>query len=229
MEPSLLQDILQRLCTVVFDHAEELTALDRAIGDGDHGLNMKRGFEHVLPQIAAIAPKPLGLALQDGGEQVPPPDLQLAVVLAGAPAAGAAHGAPVEGHLGEVAQHDALAAEAADLALLEEHHGAVGDEHQRFVRAVVHVHGIEALENADGGALVMPLAPELHLVVAGYARHRVVSRTAWHSTDTDGRVPNVSFKPTSQCVADATVWNSLTDENSLSIPIRLSRHMEGRL
>ena len=29
-------------------HAEELTALDQAIGDGDHGLNMKRGFEAVL-------------------------------------------------------------------------------------------------------------------------------------------------------------------------------------
>ena len=67
MEPSLLQDILERLCTVVFNHAEELTALDRAIGDGDHGLNMKRGFEHVRLQIAAIAPKPLGLALQDVG------------------------------------------------------------------------------------------------------------------------------------------------------------------
>ena len=32
----------------MIDHADELTALDQAIGDGDHGLNMKRGFEAVL-------------------------------------------------------------------------------------------------------------------------------------------------------------------------------------
>ena len=39
------------LVTAVADtvaaHADELTALDQAIGDGDHGLNMKRGFEAV--------------------------------------------------------------------------------------------------------------------------------------------------------------------------------------
>jgi dihydroxyacetone kinase-like protein len=32
----------------IIAHAEELTALDSAIGDADHGLNMKRGFEAVL-------------------------------------------------------------------------------------------------------------------------------------------------------------------------------------
>ncbi|RVC41384.1 DAK2 domain-containing protein, partial [Mesorhizobium sp. M4B.F.Ca.ET.088.02.2.1] len=34
-------------------HAEELTALDQAIGDGDHGLNMKRGFEAVRAEAGA--------------------------------------------------------------------------------------------------------------------------------------------------------------------------------
>ena len=29
----------------------ELTALDQAIGDGDHGANMKRGFEAVLAEL----------------------------------------------------------------------------------------------------------------------------------------------------------------------------------
>ncbi|TKB25437.1 MAG: DAK2 domain-containing protein, partial [Mesorhizobium sp.] len=33
-------------------HADELTALDQAIGDGDHGLNMKRGFEAVRAEKA---------------------------------------------------------------------------------------------------------------------------------------------------------------------------------
>jgi phosphoenolpyruvate---glycerone phosphotransferase subunit DhaL len=27
----------------LIDHVDELTALDQAIGDGDHGLNMRRG------------------------------------------------------------------------------------------------------------------------------------------------------------------------------------------
>ena len=36
-------------------HADELTALDQAIGDGDHGANMKRGFEAVLADVDALA------------------------------------------------------------------------------------------------------------------------------------------------------------------------------
>lgn len=45
-------------------HAEELTALDSAIGDADHGLNMKRGFEAVLADKANILAKPLPEALK---------------------------------------------------------------------------------------------------------------------------------------------------------------------
>jgi dihydroxyacetone kinase-like protein len=48
-------------------HVDELTALDSAIGDGDHGLNMKRGFEAVLGDLAAIAAKPLPDALRAVG------------------------------------------------------------------------------------------------------------------------------------------------------------------
>jgi dihydroxyacetone kinase-like protein len=47
----------------MIDHADELTALDQAIGDGDHGVNMKRGFEAVLAEIDAHAAKPLPAAL----------------------------------------------------------------------------------------------------------------------------------------------------------------------
>jgi phosphoenolpyruvate---glycerone phosphotransferase subunit DhaL len=42
-------------------HAEELTTLDQAIGDGDHGLNMKRGFEAVLAELDKTA----ALAIQE--------------------------------------------------------------------------------------------------------------------------------------------------------------------
>jgi dihydroxyacetone kinase-like protein len=51
----------------VIEHADELTALDQAIGDGDHGLNMKRGFEAVLVELDATANKPLPEALKAVG------------------------------------------------------------------------------------------------------------------------------------------------------------------
>jgi dihydroxyacetone kinase-like protein len=56
----LIETIAKRLIA----HAEELTALDQAIGDGDHGVNMKRGFEAVLADIDAHATKPLPDALK---------------------------------------------------------------------------------------------------------------------------------------------------------------------
>jgi dihydroxyacetone kinase-like protein len=62
---------LTRLLKVVSrrlnDHAGELTELDSAIGDADHGLNMKRGFDAVLADLPAIAVEPLPEALQSIG------------------------------------------------------------------------------------------------------------------------------------------------------------------
>jgi phosphoenolpyruvate---glycerone phosphotransferase subunit DhaL len=46
------------LAKTIDEHAEELTALDQAIGDGDHGLNMKRGFEAVVADIESLSQKP---------------------------------------------------------------------------------------------------------------------------------------------------------------------------
>ena len=37
--------LVRALADTMIAHADELTSLDQAIGDGDHGLNMKRGFE----------------------------------------------------------------------------------------------------------------------------------------------------------------------------------------
>ncbi|MEI5676889.1 dihydroxyacetone kinase subunit L [Mesorhizobium sp. CGMCC 1.15528] len=65
---------LKALITAVADkvaaHAEELTALDQAIGDGDHGLNMKRGFEAVRADADQIAAKPLPEALKAIGTKL---------------------------------------------------------------------------------------------------------------------------------------------------------------
>ena len=46
---------LGALAENVIAHADELTALDSAIGDGDHGHNMKRGFEAVLVSLDAFS------------------------------------------------------------------------------------------------------------------------------------------------------------------------------
>ncbi|CDX40646.1 dihydroxyacetone kinase, C-terminal domain [Mesorhizobium sp. ORS 3359] len=51
-------------------HAEELTALDQAIGDGDHGLNMKRGFEAVRAEADVFSAKPLPEALKAVGTKL---------------------------------------------------------------------------------------------------------------------------------------------------------------
>ncbi len=55
--------LVQAVAAAVIGHAEELTALDQAIGDGDHGLNMKRGFEAVLADLDKIVVQPLPKAL----------------------------------------------------------------------------------------------------------------------------------------------------------------------
>ena len=45
MSADLIAKLIDRTVETVVRHAGELTELDQAIGDGDHGLNMKRGFE----------------------------------------------------------------------------------------------------------------------------------------------------------------------------------------
>lgn len=46
------------------EHREELIALDRAIGDSDHGENMDRGFQAVLEKLAQTPPETPGAALK---------------------------------------------------------------------------------------------------------------------------------------------------------------------
>jgi phosphoenolpyruvate---glycerone phosphotransferase subunit DhaL len=53
------EKLVRALAATMIEHAEELTSLDQAIGDGDHGLNMKRGFEAVLATLPGVADKSL--------------------------------------------------------------------------------------------------------------------------------------------------------------------------
>jgi phosphoenolpyruvate---glycerone phosphotransferase subunit DhaL len=56
---ALNRRLIAAAAATVIEHADELSELDRAIGDGDHGLNMKRGFEAVLADLDGLAGKPL--------------------------------------------------------------------------------------------------------------------------------------------------------------------------
>ena len=70
MTPALLHRLILAVAEDVIAHADELTALDQAVGDGDHGVNMKRGFEAVRADAEATAEKPLPEALKAIGTQL---------------------------------------------------------------------------------------------------------------------------------------------------------------
>jgi dihydroxyacetone kinase-like protein len=59
--------LLDAAVATIRDHADALTALDQAIGDGDHGINMRRGFDAVAETRDQLAPLPLTEALQKAG------------------------------------------------------------------------------------------------------------------------------------------------------------------
>jgi dihydroxyacetone kinase-like protein len=67
VSPDEIERAIVIAAATIRDNAAELTALDQAIGDGDHGHNMKRGFDAILDQRSALAQLPLGQALQKAG------------------------------------------------------------------------------------------------------------------------------------------------------------------
>src|SRR5215475_14023560 len=54
----LRAELVKVVAATVERHADELTTLDQAIGDGDHGINMKRGFDAVLADAVNLSAKP---------------------------------------------------------------------------------------------------------------------------------------------------------------------------
>ena len=67
IDPGLRRKLIGEVAQCIIGHADELTALDQAIGDGDHGLNMKRGFEAVLAELDKTATLPMHEALKAVG------------------------------------------------------------------------------------------------------------------------------------------------------------------
>ena len=62
-----INQLADAMVIVVRECADELTALDQAIGDADHGINMKRGFDAVAEVQQQWADLPLGEALYQLG------------------------------------------------------------------------------------------------------------------------------------------------------------------
>ncbi len=70
MDADRFKTLVQSAASAIIEHVDELTALDQAIGDGDHGLNMKRGCEAVLADAHALSAMPLSQGLKAIGTKL---------------------------------------------------------------------------------------------------------------------------------------------------------------
>lgn len=105
MNEAPIAALIDAAAEAMADHADELTKLDQAIGDGDHGINMKRGFQAIAEerdQIAALDPSAalqkagMTLVMKVGGASGP---LYGSLLMGMAKAAKAGH--DIEGQLAE--------------------------------------------------------------------------------------------------------------------------------
>lgn len=55
---------VRRSAAVIGEHKAELSGLDRAIGDGDHGENLDRGFRAVIAKLEDATPETPGAVLK---------------------------------------------------------------------------------------------------------------------------------------------------------------------
>lgn len=58
---------LRNMADVIHENKEHLTDLDAAIGDGDHGINMDRGFQAILKKLPSVKDKDAGTILKTAG------------------------------------------------------------------------------------------------------------------------------------------------------------------
>lgn len=65
-----LLEILDRIIQDIDDQKAYLTELDNVIGDGDHGINMDRGFQAVKKQMPTYADLEVDGILKDVGKQL---------------------------------------------------------------------------------------------------------------------------------------------------------------
>jgi phosphoenolpyruvate---glycerone phosphotransferase subunit DhaL len=70
MQTDRMDTLLKAVAASINSHTEELTALDSAIGDADHGINMRRGMEAVMAEWPKLTGKPVGDVLKAIGMQL---------------------------------------------------------------------------------------------------------------------------------------------------------------
>ena len=58
---------IRRFAAAIAENKEYLPELDSAIGDADHGINMDRGFQAVLPKLEALPGEDIGVAFRSVG------------------------------------------------------------------------------------------------------------------------------------------------------------------
>jgi dihydroxyacetone kinase-like protein len=58
---------LEKVAAVVAENRQYLTDLDSPIGDGDHGINMDRGFRKVMEKLPSVADTDIGNILKTTG------------------------------------------------------------------------------------------------------------------------------------------------------------------
>jgi dihydroxyacetone kinase-like protein len=66
MGPEVMSRLIDAAASAIGENAAELTALDQAIGDGDHGINMQRGFAAIVESRGEIS----GLALPEALQKI---------------------------------------------------------------------------------------------------------------------------------------------------------------
>ncbi|WP_373482257.1 dihydroxyacetone kinase subunit DhaL [Acetobacterium sp.] len=60
-------DFIRLYANKMAEHRQELTDFDQAIGDGDHGINMSRGFKAVLEKLPTVEDKNIDDILKSVG------------------------------------------------------------------------------------------------------------------------------------------------------------------
>jgi dihydroxyacetone kinase-like protein len=67
MDKNTVIEIVKAIAVRIEQEKEFLTELDNAIGDGDHGINMARGFQAVQEKLPSLAGKDIGGILKGVG------------------------------------------------------------------------------------------------------------------------------------------------------------------
>jgi dihydroxyacetone kinase-like protein len=68
MQEALVPRLIDAMVAAVVTEAERLSDLDRAIGDGDHGVNMLRGFQAIADKREELGGMPLAASLEAMGK-----------------------------------------------------------------------------------------------------------------------------------------------------------------